>query len=164
VRVGASIGSVYQFFPNKEAITEALAARYLAQLRQLYDTTLTPEAAHVPLASLVDRLVDPTVAFETEHPGFRALFEGAQSLTHLPATTALHDEVVGRIGAIFAARNPALDADHVRLYARLTVQIIKATLPLALEAQGIMEARIVPEIKGVLCAYLAPRLDASSGR
>lgn len=48
-RAKTSVGSLYQFFPPKEAILQTLATRYLDQLRDLYDLVLTAEAAHLPL-------------------------------------------------------------------------------------------------------------------
>src|SRR6202011_4219225 len=36
-RAGTSIGSVYQFFPNKKALYDAIASRYLDRTRRLFD-------------------------------------------------------------------------------------------------------------------------------
>jgi len=35
-RAGASIGSLYQFFPNKEAVTQALRSNYSHQIEELW--------------------------------------------------------------------------------------------------------------------------------
>jgi len=58
-RAGVSIGSLYQYFPNKEAI--------LAQLEEHHRT-----AVHGVVAGALDRLADPTVAVDT---ALRALFD-----------------------------------------------------------------------------------------
>jgi len=44
VRAETSIGSLYQFFPHKEAILKALVLRYLEEMRTLFDQHLTPES------------------------------------------------------------------------------------------------------------------------
>src|SRR6266851_6317665 len=53
-RAGTSIGSLYQFFPNKEAILEALAVYYEEQLRALHDAILNAETASLPMPELYD--------------------------------------------------------------------------------------------------------------
>src|ERR1700685_2295481 len=68
-RAGASIGSLYQFFPNKVAITQALRARYGDEFEQMW-APLTDEAKHLSLEQLVIRLVDSTVLFVERHPAF----------------------------------------------------------------------------------------------
>jgi AcrR family transcriptional regulator len=40
-RAEISPGSLYQFFPNKEAIAEALAARYVAELQATHNAALS---------------------------------------------------------------------------------------------------------------------------
>ena len=73
-RAGMSPGSLYQFFPNKDAIAEALATRYLEQLRATQAYSFAPEIVHLPLDALIDRVVDPSCAFHLAHPGFWTLF------------------------------------------------------------------------------------------
>lgn len=44
------IGSLYQFFPDKSAILQALAVRYTELLHQRFIALQTAEPAHVPLS------------------------------------------------------------------------------------------------------------------
>ncbi|HXV97773.1 MAG TPA: TetR/AcrR family transcriptional regulator, partial [Anaerolineae bacterium] len=128
-RADTSIGSLYQFFPNKEAILQALAARYLDQLRALYDQVLTAESAHLPLPALLDRIIDPLAEFKPAHPGFEPIFFGAHTSPSLAAAAEeLHQAVIRRVEAIFAARAPQLEADQRRLYALISVAVVGALL------------------------------------
>src|SRR5215471_6849715 len=52
-----SIGSVYQFFPNKLAVFQALAERCLERSRMLFDGMMTPEALAGPWWELLERAV-----------------------------------------------------------------------------------------------------------
>src|SRR5215510_716940 len=76
-RAGVSPGTLYQFFPNKDAIGEALAARFGERLRATQADIFVPELATLPLDEMIDRVVDPLVAFYVAHPGFLAMFAGS---------------------------------------------------------------------------------------
>ncbi len=52
-RAGVSPGSLYQYFPNKEAIAQAFAADATEQLAQVYDTMWSPEVLALPLQSFL---------------------------------------------------------------------------------------------------------------
>ena len=43
-RAGVSIGSLYQYFPNKEALFEAIADQYLARSRRVFELHMTAAA------------------------------------------------------------------------------------------------------------------------
>src|SRR3712207_1950416 len=53
---GVPIGSVYEFFPNKQALLHALVERYYEQLEQLYESVFTPEAFEKPLMGMLDHM------------------------------------------------------------------------------------------------------------
>lgn len=158
-RANTSIGSLYQFFPNKEAILHALAARYLEQLRELYDRVLTVDVAALPLERLLDCIIDPLVEFKAGQPGFAVISSGAHSSRELAATAEeLNQAVIQRVDAIFAARAPALPAAQRQLCATFSVAVAGALLPLAEAADGSTRALLLAETKALLAAYLAQRL------
>ena len=53
-----SIGSVYQFFPNRFAIFHALAARYQDRIADMLDEYMGPKAAPRPWEEVIDCVVD----------------------------------------------------------------------------------------------------------
>jgi len=158
-RAETSIGTLYRFFPHKDALAQALADRFLAGLRALYDAALTPKAevARLPLPALLDRIIDPLTAFNVAHPGFKALFVGAQvSVSLAAAVAALDEDVVRRLDGIFAARAGGVDPAARHRRARVAVQIVKAMLPLATapEADAAERAAMLDELKVALRAYI----------
>jgi len=157
IATAASIspGSVYQFFPNKEAIARALAARYTAELRLIHAQWLIPDVAMLPLPEFVDRVVDPIVAFNRANPAFMRLFGGSHvspQLAHV--LDALHAEVIQRIQIIVTARAPHLDPDHHRRIAIVTLQLALALLPLTLDPTT--GDAMVYELKVAVKGYLTP--------
>jgi AcrR family transcriptional regulator len=156
-KANTSIGSLYQFFPNKEAILHALAARYLDQLRTLYDQALTIESAHLPLPVLLDRIIDPLAEFKSAYPGFEPIFFGAHASARLAAAAEeLHQEVIRRVDAIFSARAPALPASRRKLYATISIAIVEALLPISKAANDLSRVQVITETKRLLLDYLGP--------
>ena len=154
---------MYQFFPNKEAILEALVDRYLEELRALHDRELSTEAARLPLPVLLDRTVGTLAEFKAERPAFWPIFYGSETSEKLSsAAQELLGEIVGRLDAIFAVRVPALEEVERRLYARIAVEVFRALLPVALEGDEVHRARVVAETKTLLLAYLGPILETEA--
>src|SRR5262244_3516522 len=58
-RASVSPGTLYQFYPNKEALAEGLALRYAQELERLHSTVFEDIGPEVPLAELIDVTIDP---------------------------------------------------------------------------------------------------------
>jgi AcrR family transcriptional regulator len=150
-----SIGSVYQFFPNKETILHALAARYQEKLRAVHNSTLGKDTDHMPLPALYDRIIGGLAQFHADHPGFQHLFYGATASPHLAAAAAeLTQECIARVDTLMARRMPALDPQRRRLYATLNVEVIKALLPLANTGDAAYREMMLGEIKNLLLGHM----------
>ena len=156
-----SIGSLYQFFPNKEAILTALAARYLAELRLTLDQALTPETAELPLGVFLDCILGAIAHFQASHTSFRPLFISARHIGHTQDEVAnaafdLRQEIIQRIDGLLALRAPILaEADRL-LYAQVSVDAVRGLLPLLQATLPDERARVIAEIKRLLLAYLTP--------
>jgi AcrR family transcriptional regulator len=153
-RAGVSTGTLYQFFPNKEAIAEALAERYREQLRAV---AFTPDDASRPMDALLDRVVDPLVSFSAANPGFRALFAGPAPPQLLArAAEQLHAAMVQRMDGLLAALAPDLPLDRRQRSALVIVQVVKALVPAAAMADPAERGQLIGELKHVLRGYLTP--------
>src|SRR6266699_924179 len=78
-RAQTAIGSLYDFFPNKEAIAQRLSEQFCDDLRALAEGMLTDEQlVHVPLSQVIDDIIDSLVEYHQTHPGFEALWLQSQ--------------------------------------------------------------------------------------
>lgn len=155
-RAEVSAGSLYQFFPGKEAIASALADRYVAEVRVIHETTLAGDAATAPLPAALDRVVDPIVAFNRANPAFAALAGGTHASPRLADVFEdLHAEVVRLLDGFVAARAPRLDPERRRRTAAVALRIALALLPLTLDPDPGRGDAIVGEMKAALGGYLA---------
>jgi AcrR family transcriptional regulator len=161
---GASVGSLYQFFPDKEALLLALAARYRAELHEIHERVFTAETARLPLAALYDRVVETLAAFYRSHPGFRPLLFGSSTVPALATAAAtLHQECVNRVEEMMRHGLPDISATRRRMLADLNVTALKALLPLAESGEGRFRAEILAEIKRMLHAHMQSVMSDQDG-
>lgn len=155
-RAGVSPGSLYQFFPNKDAIAEALADRFVERLRTT-QAIFGPEIEYLPLDELIDHVIDPLVAFHIAHPGFQALFSGSIVSPRLAgATQGFLQAVVRRVEAMFAVRAPGLSTERRARCARVSVELVRALLPLVVASDPTERDAMITELKAAQRGYLAP--------
>ncbi len=159
-RAGISPGSLYQFFPNKEAITQAYAADATKHLMKVYDTLLSPEVITLPLRDFVDTLIERLIAFNRAYPGYLALEVGATLSSPLALVLAdLHQSILARLDAILAAYWLQSTVEQRQLPLLVSYRLFLALLPLALQGDEEHQRAIVREMKGVLYRYLEPILS-----
>jgi AcrR family transcriptional regulator len=156
---GASPGTLYQFFKNKEAIAEALTARYVERLRAAHGEAFDPAVASLPLEEMLDRVIDPVVAFDRANPGFFALqSDPTLSPEFASAKRPAQKLMFQRLDQILAERAPGLEPEQRQRTAEVAVHLFRGMLPLIMNAAEADVPALVAETKEVLFAYLAPRV------
>ena len=155
-RAETSIGSIYQFFPNKLSLFNALARHYHDKLRAFFDLLLGGPLLEQPWGDILDAGVDAFALFHEQEPGFRAVWVGLH-LTPEVVTEgeAINREFARRIEAVLAAKLAGLPAKMRPVVATMMVEILTAMLIVSArrpaEAKGLMT-----ETKALLRRYLAP--------
>jgi AcrR family transcriptional regulator len=156
-RAGVSPGSLYQFFPNKEAIAYALAQRYKDELHTEWDTAFSPEIVTLPLNQIVDLLIDSLLNFNRARPSFSVLFFGEGISPQLASMGhELHDGMIARFTLLIEARNPTVPPDHRELVANVMMKIYKAFVPGLADSNPEYALQMIGEMKAVMRGYLAP--------
>lgn len=165
-RAGASIGAVYQYFPNKEAIVLALRAGYGNEM-EAHWTEVEEFTTGMSISQIAHRLVDLMVEFVEEHPAYFAVLDAPIKYTR---DQQARQRLRLRLATVFRSRNPALSPETAYRMANISLQIIKSMNPLYAEAGRTAENRrqerevrqerqaLVDEYKQVLTTYLESRL------
>jgi AcrR family transcriptional regulator len=125
-RAGVSIGSLYEYFPSKDAIVVALAERELDAERDALLAVLTGARAREPLALLLRRFVEAIVDLHAARPTLhRILFEEADHPPGAHACVLRFEEALAHaLEAILRARR--VGGDDPDCAAHLIVQTAEA--------------------------------------
>lgn len=154
-RAGTSIGSLYQFFADKNAVLAALAQRYREQLHAVHEAVLTPQTAQLPLPEIYDRILRALADFHVRNRGFRPLFYGSATSRELAAAgEALRQECLGRVEQMLEVRAPRLPPARRKLLATINFEVTRALLPLSESRDEAFREQVLGEIKKLLLGYM----------
>ncbi|MEU1267026.1 TetR family transcriptional regulator [Streptomyces sp. NPDC005799] len=162
---GVSPGTLYQFFPNKEAIAIELGDRLMHEMRETYGEALAPIDPATPLEQAVGAAVDRFIAFNCDHPVFFALMHGPDVPGRIAEEhDALHATLLGRIEELLSSLLPDASAADLTRTAQVCLGMYKAGLELVLAHEGAERDAYTREIKNVLIRYLEPLVGDRLGR
>jgi AcrR family transcriptional regulator len=148
-----SIGSLYQFFPNKEAIYLALAQRYVDELSGLLTQMAADEDETLSFPVRFEHLLDQLAQFYIENPGFQPLLFGSYKTAVMASGEEILNQMIEGVDAILA-RNTDIPEPPRRMQASIIVHTLKSTLPLIVTKDEAESQRAILEIKRLMRSYL----------
>ncbi len=150
------IGSLYQFFPDKAAILQALALRYGEMLHQQLAAIDETELVALSLSDYVDQLIDTTDRFFTENPSYYAIFMEVQGTIRELAEIdeATDAKLIQDLANSLAKRNASSEPMDYEAIAYVLVKAIGTLLWLSLSQEKLFRQRLVKETKRFALNYL----------
>jgi AcrR family transcriptional regulator len=154
---GVSVGSLYQYLPDKGAIVEALARRYLAEFEALMGELERDIRRNAGAwADPVGRLIEAFSARYRERPGYRALWFGRELSDELRAADRENKVALAQgVRRIAVTLGLARDDDYLRVAARAGVLVTDSILQEAFRLDPLGDAELIEEAKRILRLYLA---------
>jgi len=158
LEAGVPVGSIYQFFPDKAAVVDALAHGYIgefdAAIARLVDGAEDPADAEA-WADPVGRLVDEFANLYRSRPGYVALWSGR----HLSPELARADDannlaIATGVRRILVARGILRDGPDLDRHAQVAVRVADALLQFAFADAARGDEPILQELKTLLRLYL----------
>ena len=155
---GVSIGSLYQYFPDKAALIRTLAERYNAEDRACIEAELVNVRSMAGLRAALDRLIDTYYEMFLAEPVRRDIWSGTQAdktlhdvdLADNRANAALLTEVLVRL-------KPRANPAGLAASAFLLWHLAGATVRLAVSLERAEGNALVAAVKRMLLRDLAGR-------
>lgn len=124
---GVSIGSLYEYFPNKGAILVAIAQRQLDQMIEDVQNSIAEGKPEEPLAELLRRFVGTMLDVHESDPELhRVLFAEAPHPSELHACVLQMEETLAHTIEARLSACPEVAARDTDTAAHLTVQTVEA--------------------------------------
>ena len=156
-RAGVSIGSLYQYFPDKAAVVGALVEGRLGEEVTVMRAALR-EAVGLPLAEATDRVVGAFVGLFAREPGqTAALIEASTQVAWAPVLQDLLDQLVAAVSSHLRSRTEGGDgveaAAHVAVFAVFGV-VMRAML---VRPDLLRDGTVLREAQALVRGYLSAR-------
>jgi AcrR family transcriptional regulator len=150
-RAGAAIGSLYQFFPSKEALAEALFNRFAERASSSF-ARVEELAPGRSARELADLFIDYKLGLGTDRDAAIALSSSVAGVVE--RRKPLGDALRGRIAAILRAANGALGEDEAAAAAVIVNHVMKM-IPALAAAEQERAAALIDEARKLMVLYIA---------
>jgi len=160
-KAGTAIGSVYQFFPNKAAIFNAMELRHIERVKVMWEQLNTIEMVQLPLRKMISAIVT-AIAQLFEQPVSRVVFvqffissrEMFQSIDE-----SMTQEAIDFMASILKQRNSTLTEAQYSLLAEVCVHSSNAVILAALRSREQQHTQqLIEQIEELLVSYLEPHV------
>ncbi len=156
-RARTAIGSLYQFFPDKQAIFHALELRHIERVHAYWQSLDRPEVIHLPFEAFIHTLGTESRKLFA-HPISRVVF--VQFFT-APAVFQSIDErftqeAISFVAHLLQQRNPTLAPSQSQLLAEVCVHAVNTLFVVALRSPEPHQQQLFGQIEALMSAYLRP--------
>ena len=154
-QAGVSIGTVYEYFPNKQALLHELLERYRHGLTVALAEAVAPQPED-DWWSVVERAFDAFHHYYRQEPGYRVLWLQSQLVDALLETGAAWSHQFSHQLAALLAPRALVGLDELVPVARAAIHIASALITTSLQHR---DEALAIEAKVALRRYLAPAFD-----
>ncbi|EIE97071.1 TetR/AcrR family transcriptional regulator [Saccharomonospora glauca] len=155
-RAGVAVGSLYQFFPDKRAVVQALTQRNLDRFIAAVNERLeTLDPRH--WWDVVDSLLDIYLTMHREVPGFSKVHFGDVIDLRLLDDRRTNNRVVVDALAGLLTAHVKVPQDEVILPISIAVEAADALLNYAFRIDPDGDAAVIDETKALIKGYLASK-------
>jgi AcrR family transcriptional regulator len=153
-RAQTSVGVLYKFFPNKQALVEAMAQKYVKEIEGLIAQQEHEGIAQRPLRDVIEWLVNATVVFHKANPAFHHVCRAVRG-TNTGGSIALLDHTKYVVSHLLTLRRPTVGTAQA-LQATIVVEAAHALIVHACTLPAQDRARLTDETVILLTRYLEP--------
>jgi len=149
-RSGSSIGALYNYFPDKQALALTLVNQYGQEI-EAHWKPLMEQAAKLTHREFASLFIERITEFVRKRPAYLRLLAAPVRLRRPPAAKKT---LWATIANAFRAKNPSLSDEQSVLAAKVTIQMVRGLMTVYAEAEPKGKDLVVDEFKKVLTSYL----------
>ncbi len=153
---GVSIGSLYQYFPSKEALVSAVIERHIGEMMDLVRVALV-RVALLPLEDAAVELVRVMIdAHRIEPKLHRVLVEQIPRVGNLEQIESVDDEAIALVRTYLEAHQDEIDVVDLDLAAFIAVTSVEALTHAAVLRRPALldDAKFKGEVASLIVRYL----------
>lgn len=162
-RAGVSIGSVYQFFPNRFAIFNALATRYRERIANTLAEHMGPDSPHDSWEESLDETIDILGNLWRTDWAFHSVWLAIQNTAELAEardqyrSTLVNKDLVYFVQSIL----PKASETQAQTIARVILETSNLLLDQSMRSGDAQNDLIIDELKFLLHSYLQGHIDST---
>ncbi len=156
---GVSIGSLYQYFPSKEALVSALIDRHMSRMLHV----LTEAGAALPLGGsvrqAVRQIIAATYAAHRVNPKLhRVLLEQVPRIGTMESIDGFEERTLALVEAFLALHVGELRRTNLKLAAKVAVLAVRGTtLYCVMRSPELLHEEVfIDEVADMIVRYLSP--------
>lgn len=146
-RAGASIGSLYQFFPTKELLADSLQSANGEALSGMLEALEETVRGETP-AVLVERLFHDLSGFLAAHPSFVILSD--RPAEDKAQKAERRRRMRGQIALLLTIMNPPLARDHAERMAVIVLHLMRVSVAISGEADLATRDQVLVDLRRML--------------
>lgn len=161
-RAGVSIGSLYQYFPDKAAIIGTLAQRYNAEGLACVSAEMAAVQREADLDAALFRVIDGYYAMFLAEPVMRDIWRATQADRALQAIDAADMEAhTALLRDVLERLRPEQERAGLATLARLTMQLVATTVRIAISVERDQGDALIAAFKRLIANNLLASVDAA---
>jgi AcrR family transcriptional regulator len=162
-KAGVSIGSLYQYFPNKDALLGELMRRHTLAIEDGIEA-MAERARGAPLAEVVRTAIEHNVRAHLIDPELHVVLSDVPPLGKLDWEAAFTQRMVSRVRAAFEARRSEITVQDLDLAVYIVTHMVEAVVHNAVtdRLQDLKSGALTDEVTRIVVGYLTGKPVAGS--
>ncbi len=154
-RADTSVGSLYQYFPTKDALLQALIESYIRDMQVMAADMFAERPTLPPLVTTFHSAIDALVAYARNHPGFKTILNSEWVSPDIKiAVQGLYDEMFNGIVRVIGWYIPTLPAIDQQTGAKVIMALVEGLLLALSDTPEAAQAHLIAHFKRAGLAYL----------
>jgi AcrR family transcriptional regulator len=157
LEAGVSVGSLYQYFPSKEALVAALIERHSTEMIRFLEERAAQHPPDAPLRTMVREVVHAMVEAHRVDPKLhRVVMEQVPRVGALKRLGELDEYALLLIRAFLETRRKEIRPRNLKLAAFLLASLVEAVThgAVLMHPEYLVDLELVDETTEMICRYL----------